>query len=106
MMHERITRPRTISPALFPYMKGSVVLVIGRGFEQRRMRLQLAQAEKMMAAFIRALEEGAADAGDALLVNGIWFTRDEIDDAIGALAAETIRGPGPCAQVPSMAGAN
>ena len=106
MMHERFRRARTISPALFPYMPGSAVLVIGRGTEQRRMRLPLAQAEKMMAAFIRALEAGASDGSDELLVEGIWFTRAEIEDAIAALAAETIRGPGPCAQVSAMAGAN
>lgn len=86
-------RERTIQPALFPWVKGTAMLVIGRRAEQRRLRLSLNVAERMIAAFIRALEAGAADGGDELLVDGIWFTRDEIADGIAALAAETIRGP-------------
>lgn len=99
-------RERTIQPTLFPWVKGTAMLVIGRRAEQRRLRLSLNVAERMIAAFIRALEAGAADGGDELLVDGIWFTRDEIDDAIDALIAETVRGPGPGALIPAMAGAN
>lgn len=86
-------RQRVIQPALFPYIKGTAMLVIGRGAERRRMRLTLSEGERMLAAFIRALETDAGGDNDALLVDGIWFTHSEIEDAIAALIAETVRGP-------------
>ena len=92
MKHERIGRTRSIQPALFPWIRGTAMLVIGRRSEQRSLRLALDVAERMLAAFIRALEADVSD--DALLVAGIWFSREEIEDAIGALVAETVRGPG------------
>lgn len=94
MKFEKFLRQRSIQPALFPWIKGTAMLVIGRGSEQRRMRLPLSVADRMLVAFERALRADVAGDHDAILVNAIWFTREEVEDAIAALVAETVRGPG------------